>query len=172
LTADDPPVWMYYSYVDPPANSSEAIHHVNFGIHLKEKMDSLGIDATLLTPSFTGSINESAADFFSGIFEETDTTATGLRDASMRARNFALEQNYPNPFNPGTVIRYSLPEAGFTTLTVYDVTGREVVKLVNGRINAGMHEVRFEAPTVSSGMYLCRLRSGTFTAVKKMLFVR
>jgi hypothetical protein len=64
VTADDPPVWMYYSQVAEPTNSSEAIHHVNFGYRLKDKMDSVSVPCGVLTPAYTGSINQSAVDFF------------------------------------------------------------------------------------------------------------
>jgi acetyl esterase len=64
VTADDPPTWMYYSYVDTPQTSSEAIHHINFGRHLKMKLDSLGISNTLLDPSYSGSVTQSSVDFF------------------------------------------------------------------------------------------------------------
>jgi acetyl esterase len=64
VTQDDPPVWMYYSYVDTPKTSSEAIHHINFGRHLKMKLDSLGISNTLLDLTYSGSVTQSSVDFF------------------------------------------------------------------------------------------------------------
>jgi acetyl esterase len=64
VTADDPPTWMYYSYVDTPKTSSEAIHHINFGRHLKTRLDSFGITNTLLDTSYHSSITQSSVDFF------------------------------------------------------------------------------------------------------------
>ncbi len=63
LTTDDPPTWMYYSTVNPPTNSSEAIHHVNFGLRLKDMLDTLGIEGVVLTPAYTGGITDSATSF-------------------------------------------------------------------------------------------------------------
>jgi hypothetical protein len=77
---------------------------------------------------------------------------------------FSLEQNYPNPFNPVTTIRFTLPEAGQATLSVYDITGRRVATLVDGFLERGDHHVLFdahEAQNVSSGVYLYRLATSS-----------
>jgi hypothetical protein len=50
-----------------------------------------------------------------------------------------LAQNYPNPFNPVTKINFQLPESGPVKITVYDVTGKEVISLVNTVLPAGYH---------------------------------
>jgi len=74
---------------------------------------------------------------------------------------FALEQNFPNPFNPETVLKYRLRDAGFVTLKIYDVLGREMSTLVNEEKQPGYYAVRWnsrqgttEAP---SGLYYARL---------------
>jgi flagellar hook assembly protein FlgD len=90
---------------------------------------------------------------------------------------YKLDQNYPNPFNPTTTIRYAVPADGPVTLKVYDITGREVATLVNGHVQAGTYEVRFEAKngkgtSLASGVYFYQLRSGSFTATKKFILLR
>lgn len=71
---------------------------------------------------------------------------------------------WPNPFNPSTEIRYRTSEIGSTRLTIHDLLGREVAVLVDGVQMAGIHQVRFDAAGLSSGIYLVRLQSaGTFT---------
>jgi photosystem II stability/assembly factor-like uncharacterized protein len=85
---------------------------------------------------------------------------------------FALEQNYPNPFNPTTVISYQLPVAGNVSLKVYDVLGREVMTLVNGRQDAGAYNFTLNAASLSSGVYFYRLQSGNFVQTKKMMLVK
>ena len=85
---------------------------------------------------------------------------------------FSLEQNYPNPFNPTTKIKYSLPKAGFTTLKVYDITGREVATLLNEYKTAGGYEIQFNATNLASGVYFYRLNTGQFSAVKKLLLLK
>ncbi len=83
----------------------------------------------------------------------------------------ALNANYPNPFNPSTAIRFSLAEHASVTLTVYDMLGREVQRLVDGNLGAGYHEVFFDAANLSSGSYLYKLETpaGTFTRTMMLL---
>ncbi len=85
---------------------------------------------------------------------------------------FNLNQNYPNPFNPGTQISFVLPEAGHVELTVFDITGRELVSLYQGQLNAGSHEVSFDGSAHASGTYFYRLEMNGHQAVKKMLLVK
>jgi len=83
-----------------------------------------------------------------------------------------LEQNYPNPFNPGTTIRFEMPRSSMVRLTVYDILGREVAVLVNGRMDAGVHEARFDASRLAGGAYFCRLQAGSFVTTMNMLFLK
>ena len=85
---------------------------------------------------------------------------------------YSLSQNYPNPFNPSTTIKYELPKSSHVSLTVFDILGREVSVLVNERRDAGVHEVRFEAAGLASGVYFYRLQAGPFVDTKKLLLVR
>ncbi|MGI9174234.1 MAG: T9SS type A sorting domain-containing protein [Rhodothermales bacterium] len=90
---------------------------------------------------------------------------------------FSLEQNYPNPFNPSTQIRFSLAEAGAVRLVVYDVTGREVVRLVDEAMEPGQYEATWEGRDatgrlLSSGVYLYRLEAGPFTQTKSMVLLK
>ena len=86
--------------------------------------------------------------------------------------NFVLEQNYPNPFNPKTVIKYHLPFAGNVILKVYDVLGNEVAVCVNEYKSVGEHKVDFNAVGLSSGIYFYYLKSGDFTEIKKMTYLK
>ncbi|MBS1493076.1 MAG: T9SS type A sorting domain-containing protein [Bacteroidetes bacterium] len=85
---------------------------------------------------------------------------------------FSLEQNYPNPFNPSTIINYQLPVNGFVTLKIFDMSGREVMQLVNNVQDVGYYSVQFNGMNLSSGIYFYRLTSDNFTAVKKMVLVK
>ena len=87
-------------------------------------------------------------------------------------KEFSLDQNYPNPFNPTTRISYSLPEANFVTLKIYDMLGSEVVTLVNENKSAGKFEVEFDASKLSSGTYVYKLVAGNYQITKKMQFVK
>jgi parallel beta-helix repeat protein len=85
---------------------------------------------------------------------------------------FELAQNYPNPFNPSTTIRYSLPEVSEVSLKVYDITGSEVIELVNGVQNAGSHEVSFNASSLASGTYIYIIKAQDFVQTKKMVLLK
>jgi len=85
---------------------------------------------------------------------------------------FALDTSYPNPARTQATIRYALPEASDVTLTVYDVMGREVARLVQSAKAAGVHEVQYDSSQLPSGTYLYRLRAGAFTQTKRMVVVR
>jgi predicted GH43/DUF377 family glycosyl hydrolase len=85
---------------------------------------------------------------------------------------FLLEQNYPNPFNPSTTIRYGLPSKLYVRLEVYTTLGQLVATLVSGEMDAGMHEVRFDASALATGLYIYRIRAGNFVEARKLLLVR
>ncbi len=87
--------------------------------------------------------------------------------------SFALYQNFPNPFNPTTSIQYALEQPNFTTLKVYDVLGREVATLVSEYQSAGVRApVRFDGSHLASGVYIYRLKSGEFSAVRKLVLLK
>jgi len=82
-------------------------------------------------------------------------------------------RNYPNPFYPSTVIEYTLPEDGHTTLRVYNLFGREVATLVDEEQTAGAHSVVFLADkTVPMGIYIYILTTPSVQAVGRMLLIR
>lgn len=88
-------------------------------------------------------------------------------------KGFAIESVYPNPFNPTATIAYRVPVAGEVTMTVYDLTGREIARLVNGKVGAGYHEVPFHAPGLASGVYLVRIQLATGQqATARMMLVK
>ena len=87
----------------------------------------------------------------------TGVTPTGI--LSIIPTEFSLSQNYPNPFNPVTKIEYAIPVDGRVSLKIYDVTGREVVNLVNEVKSAGNYSAVFNASNFASGIYFYRLNA-------------
>ncbi len=87
-------------------------------------------------------------------------------------KEYALAQNYPNPFNPSTNIKYSIPEASFVQLKVYDILGNEVATLVNEEQNIGNYNIEFNASALPSGVYFYRIQAGSFVDTKKMLLLK
>ncbi|NUN10035.1 MAG: T9SS type A sorting domain-containing protein [Ignavibacteriaceae bacterium] len=87
--------------------------------------------------------------------------------------SFSLSQNYPNPFNPSTVISFGLPVASKVTLKVYNSLGQEVATLVNGEmLEAGAYSKSFDASKLTSGVYMYKITTDNFSAVKKMLLTK
>lgn len=87
-------------------------------------------------------------------------------------KEYLLEQNYPNPFNPVTNINFSIPKTGFTEVKVFDALGREVAVLYSSYTTAGSYSVKFDAASLSSGVYFYTIKSGEFTATKKMALIK
>ncbi|MFQ6616508.1 MAG: T9SS type A sorting domain-containing protein [Fidelibacterota bacterium] len=86
--------------------------------------------------------------------------------------SFVLHQPYPNPFNPSTTLEFSLPQAGLVTLTVYDLLGGEVETIVNQRMRAGNHTVRWKAGNIPSGIYFVTMESDGFLEARKVTVLR
>jgi photosystem II stability/assembly factor-like uncharacterized protein len=85
---------------------------------------------------------------------------------------FAIAQNYPNPFNPTTTITYQIPIRSHVMLKVYDVLGREVVKLVDGVEEPGYKSVQWTSRGLASGVYFYRLEAGDFVETRKLALLR
>lgn len=85
---------------------------------------------------------------------------------------FSLNQNYPNPFNPFTEIEYSLKSREFVELKIYDMLGNQVANLVNEMQDAGNYKKFFDASNLSSGIYIYRLKAGSFIETKKMVLIK
>ncbi|MBI5402939.1 MAG: T9SS type A sorting domain-containing protein, partial [Ignavibacteriae bacterium] len=81
------------------------------------------------------------------------TPLTGIANTGNVPQKYSLSQNYPNPFNPETRISYSLPKAGFVSIKVFDMLGRQVADLVNDYKKAGNYITEFNASDLSSGVY-------------------
>lgn len=109
-----------------------------------------------------------------GLYAFFNSPTTGVAEdlATVVPHTYRLEQNYPNPFNPTTVIGYSLPVSNHVNLTVYDMLGREVTRLVNGVQPAGEHQVTFDAYRLATGVYFYRIQAGQFSDTRKLLLIK
>jgi len=85
---------------------------------------------------------------------------------------YSLYQNYPNPFNPTTTIRYDIPEASNVILTIYNMNGQVIERLIDQKQEPGSYSVNWNAWNKISGMYLYRIQAGRFQQVKKMLLIK
>jgi len=181
---------VYAEYVAPPDGAPRVQDLTAGGMKLQEGV-SVGTTVTA-----TGFLNVPASVYTSGevlisvntldagsavvsrlILKETGRGFSSAQEGSSVPTKYAVAQNYPNPFNPSTVIRYDLPQAGPVSLIVYDITGREVTRLVNEVEPAGTYEVRFDGGSarsggVASGVYFYTVRAGSFTQTRKMVYLK
>ena len=88
-----------------------------------------------------------------------------------------MHNDYPNPFNPITTLRYDLPENSLVTITIYDMLGRQVKKLINISQTAGYRTIQWNATNdegkpISGGLYLYTIQAGEFRETKKMVLLK
>jgi N-acetylneuraminic acid mutarotase len=85
---------------------------------------------------------------------------------------FTLHQNYPNPFNPTTNIEFSIPEAEFVTLKIFNLLGQEVSTLVSDKLKSGTYQYTWDAGSLASGVYLYHIQAGEYVEVRKMVLMK
>ncbi len=159
---DPNPNWVHLSTFD--GQSSISVHTATYHFDLKCIV--------------TDSDNDTAEDLYS---IENAGAGGPLPKAAQLTTNIPNEiilmDNYPNPFNPSTVISYSLHKAQHVELTIYSFVGHKVAILVNGRQQAGFHEVHWNAHDqggnlVPSGIYIYELKTDITKLTKKMLLIK
>jgi len=97
----------------------------------------------------------------------------GLADGTLAVpEEFRMFHNYPNPFNPTTTIRFAIPKSSRVTLSIYDLNGRIIERLVDEQKEPGYYSVQWNASRYSSGMYFYKIQAGNFQEVKKCLLIK
>jgi photosystem II stability/assembly factor-like uncharacterized protein len=180
--------------------NTENIAVQNFMVVIENKLVALNYDYGIFTSSNNGvnwvsrnqgfytnmkyySIIQKGENVFigtdRGVWKRTKLDLINIKKISSEIpKSFSLEQNYPNPFNPTTKIKFDIPKVNNAvqnidvSLKVYDVTGREIMTLVNEKLQTGSYEYNFEANGLSSGAYFYKLTAGDFSSVKKLVLVR
>jgi hypothetical protein len=99
-------------------------------------------------------------------------SSVDVKDYTYSPAEFKLFSNYPNPFNPSTKISYYIPSSSFVTLKVYNSLGQEIAVLINGELQAGLHQTDFTSSGLSSGIYFYKLEAGSFTQTNKMILMK
>ncbi len=131
--------------------------------YLKGKLDDIRIYNRVLNAAEINSL-----------YKEGGWTPTDVEEHTVDGipHDFQLSQNYPNPFNPTTTIRFSIAHRGRVSLKIFDILGREVATLVNGELEAGLHQATFDASKLTSGVYLYRINTGSNTETKKLVLLK
>jgi len=105
------------------------------------------------------------------------TSTGGLTDIKAEnnisnALSFYLEQNYPNPFNPSTNISFHISKTSFVKLQIFNLLGECVSTLVNEELNAGAHTIPFNASSLASGIYICKITTNGQSMTRKLLLMK
>lgn len=87
-------------------------------------------------------------------------------------KDIFLEQNKPNPFNSKTTINYTLKKTSWLNLAIYDILGRQVVKLVDAKTSAGKHTIEIDASDWLPGIYFYKAKIGKQTVTKRMIIIK
>ena len=111
---------------------------------------------------------------YSGTLPTVELTITGVEKVSNSLPvNFSLDQNYPNPFNPTTTIKFTVPEKSELSISVFDITGKLVTKLIdNAEFSTGEYKVTFDASNLASGTYIYKMQTKTQSISKKLILMK
>lgn len=153
--------------------------HVN-GVQIEEVMFTGNLNQWLYTDIEIPLVSGNNSIAFTGSWGWMDFDYIEIRgqnllsslEDSQIATGFKLEQNSPNPFNPSTVIGYHLETSGQVRLEVFDLLGRKVATLINGRMPSGYHQAIFVAEDLSSGVYIYRLQANDEVFTRKMMLLK
>jgi hypothetical protein len=143
--------------------------------------DGEGPTLELINPSFDNSLPESWN--YSSELYGTPGTENSIYQSLHTVNilpvpsDYVLRQNYPNPFNPRTVIQYEIPTQGRVTITIFDILGREVVRLVDAVQGPGYKAITWGGKNesglpVGAGLYFYQLKTAAYVNTKKMILVR
>jgi photosystem II stability/assembly factor-like uncharacterized protein len=135
-------------------------------------LNNRGLGQTFVLSLATDNNGNLYAGTYHGGVYRTVQAFTSVETPRLAPGAFRLDQNYPNPFNPTTTVSFVIRHSSFVTLRVYDVLGREVATLVNEVKQAGDYTVEWKAEGIASGVYFYRLTAGSYSEIKKMLFLR
>jgi hypothetical protein len=151
------------------AGVNGSIYNVNAGLYNIAANDSAQI---FYAVAYGTSLSNMLAVIDTAVAKYTTTLTSVQEISSSVPTGFALEQNYPNPFNPSTQIQFSIAERSPVTLTVHDLLGRKVQTLTQGVLDAGTYSTRFDASSLTSGIYYYTLTTGNHKETKKMLLMK
>ena len=182
ITDKDTSDWFVYDFLELNLTLKD-----NFWIasEYTMKSPSIWIDTTIasghsyvkLSPLFPWQQLPKHDALFRAVIIPEKKTETKVEAESGVPHSWALSQNYPNPFNPTTTVRYVLAQPGQAVLDIFDLRGQRIRRLVDGSKLPGVYEVSWDGlddtgREVGSGVYLCRLRTAGFTAVRKMTLLQ
>jgi len=105
-------------------------------------------------------------------FVQLEPVSSSTDRSSEMPQRVSLQQNYPNPFNPSTTIRFELPSAQMISLRVFDMAGRQIDSIYSGFLEAGSHQINYNASHLSSGAYMYVLESEGIREQRLMTLIK
>ena len=145
------------------------------------------IDMSVRTSVFEGGMTLGWAIKNTGAVSRYYNIFSGVKNINSEIpEKFSLFQNFPNPFNPATNIKFSVPQKAFVTITIYNVLGEEITKLVSEEFSPGTYETNWDAANYPSGVYYYQLtvntphpdksghpsQEGNYVETKKMVLIK
>ncbi|MBT8378514.1 MAG: T9SS type A sorting domain-containing protein [Ignavibacteria bacterium] len=168
-----------------PKNGQESGYYTSTDNGVTWQPNNKGLSASPTISAGTGMVaeREQATEIleFVGMFQnmnggarifKRETVVSVEKENDLTPVSYELGQNYPNPFNPSTTINFSIPEASFVSLKVYNSLGQEVATLVFKELNAGNYKYDWNAKNFTSGIYFYTLKSEGFVQTKKMILLK
>ncbi|MCI0471988.1 MAG: T9SS type A sorting domain-containing protein [Ignavibacteria bacterium] len=159
-------------------NSCAASCHRNPGSASgTQNVPTLGVAADPTLTNWREPTDSLLADTLNRWFTRQNWTVSVQNLSTEIPAGFDLAQNFPNPFNPSTEIRFAISKSELVSIRIYDITGREVYKLLDQKLGTGSYSIKWNSidnngDYVSSGVYFYRMIAGNYSATKKMILVR
>lgn len=117
-------------------------------------------------------LHEIVTQYINEVNSDENDNSYNFEKVSEVPLKYELMQNFPNPFNPTTVISYSIPIEEYVKIKVFDISGKEILVLVNENKKSGKYFVNFNGLNLSSGVYFYKLETGSFSETRKMLLIK
>ena len=134
--------------------------------NIYSNFEYLGIDNNNLCPPYPECLTEEDIGF-QNILECDE-----LPNSYTYSFEYNLNQPYPNPFNPTTTISFSISKYDFVSIKVYDIKGRLISTLVENYFNQGIHTLTWDGTYLSSGQYLIKMESGSFSKTQTISLIK
>jgi len=118
--------------------------------------------------------SDTSSTYSDEIFVEVLTNVEGTNEIP---KEYSLSQNYPNPFNPSTLIKFGLPQNADVSISLFNMLGQKVLDLTNKSFSAGIHEIKFDAGNLTSGIYIYSISASgvdgnNFMQTRKMILLK
>ncbi len=164
--------WETIGFVDGNGNSN-SVKEYSFSDDISQLLSHYLNHSLTLPKELTLSYRLKQIDN-DGSFSYSDEIIVETLHVTSLPTEYTLEQNYPNPFNPSTTIKFGLPKDSKVVLEVFNIIGEKVTTLINGEMQAGIHNYQFSIDNyqLSSGIYIYKLSTDDFTSTKKFVLMK